>query len=208
MKMPGKCKAGIVLIAGFSLSGLWVWFFSGPAYPLWRKSDGHLPENIYFPIEEFLALNSHPNSPYVYVTGAVIAVGAMLLALKLNGRLQKWYEYVLLLLAVFVLAALLLPCLCRPAEYGRRARCLGTLRRTYHALELYAGENDNAFPEAADVSEIRHPVHYYGKGKHLTDKPFVILEDACRIHAGDMRHRLWSNGGFDVVYPWREKETK
>ena len=206
-----KKQAGIVLIAGFLLFGVWnlVWF--SPIYPLWQKLDGRLPENIYFPVEEFLALNGHHNSIYASLGSFIIAIGTIVWARKLNGKLQKYYEYLLLFILLFAAAMITMPCLCRPVEHARRLRCDAILRMTYVALELYAGENNNAFPETtvipdtAQTGKITHPVNYYGKGKSLNGKPFIILEDACRVHAGDLRHRIWSDGKRELFYPWRSK---
>ena len=117
-----KKQAGIVLIAGFLLFGVWnlVWF--SPVYPLWQKLDGRLPENIYFPVEEFLALNGHHNSIYASLGSFIIAIGTIVWARKLNGKLQKYYEYLLLFILLFVAAMITMPCLCRPVEHARRIR--------------------------------------------------------------------------------------
>lgn len=205
-----KKQAGIFLIAGFLLFGVWNLFWFSPVYPLWQKLDGRLPENIYFPVEEFLALNGYHNSIYALSGSLIIAIGTIAWAWKLNGKLQKWYEYLLLFILFFVAAMISMPCLCRSREHARRLRCSAMLRQTYVALEFYARENGNTFPDTTDIPDtaqigkIAHPVNYYGKGKSFTDKPFIILEDACRIHAGDMRHRIWSDGTREQFYPWRK----
>lgn len=54
-----------------------------------------LPEGIYFPVEEFLALNTNHNSPIVLIGGFLIIVCTLIWSLKLNGKLQKSYEYIL-----------------------------------------------------------------------------------------------------------------
>ena len=97
-----KKQAGIVLIAGFLLFGVWNLFWFSPVYPLWQKLDGRLPENIYFPVEEFLALNGHHNSIYALSGSLIIAIGTIAWAWKLNGKLQKWYEYLLLFILFFL----------------------------------------------------------------------------------------------------------
>ena len=191
-----KKQAGIVLIAGFLLFGVWnlVWF--SPVYPLWQKLDGRLPENIYFPVEEFLALNGHHNSIYALLGSLIIAIATIIWAWKLNGKLQKWYEYLLLFILLFVSAMITMPCLCRPVEHARRRRCDAKLRMTYVALKLYAEDNNNAFPETtvipdtAQIGKITHPVNYYGKGKSLNGKPFIILEDIMRDTRGLSRFCL------------------
>lgn len=209
MKINRKIKKWLILSAGILLSAFWMFFFAAPAYPAWQKLDDNLPETIYFPIEEFLALNCHHNSLYVYIGGAAILSGAVLLVLKLEEKLQKWYKYILLIFVLFLLQAILFPCLCRPVEYGRRALCKAMLRQAYSAIELYAEKNGGAFPETLDDNALNHPVIYYGKGKTLNDKPFIILADGIRrLHAGDMCHRIWSNGECDVFYPWRDEKEK
>ena len=127
-----KIQAGIVLIAGFLLFGVWNLFWFSPVYPLWQKLDGRLPENIYFPVEEFLALNGHHNSIYALSGSLIIAIGTIAWAWKLNGKLQKWYEYLLLFILFFVAVMISMPCLCRPREHARRLRCSAMLhiRRT------------------------------------------------------------------------------
>ena len=65
---PKKRKAGIILICGTALAFLWLWIFPQFLCPLWRKFT-FLPEEIYFPIEEFLALNINHNSPIVLIGG-------------------------------------------------------------------------------------------------------------------------------------------
>lgn len=206
IKMNVKLKTCIILGAGGLLFCLWFWFFSGPVYPLWQKLESCLPEHIYFPVEEVLALNTHHNSPHVWLGSLLIAVITAALGLKLNGKLQHYYLHILLGSVLFVFAALFLQCLCRAAEYSKRIHCLSELHAIYRDLKLYAGNNNDMFPEKSDLKEIKHPVNYYGKGKRPADKTFVILEDACRIHAGDMRHRIWSDGTREQFYPWRNKK--
>ncbi len=49
---------------------------------------------------------------------------------------------------------------------------------------------------------------FAGKGRSLKDAPFVLLEDAQRRHAGDLRHQIWSNGKIKVFHPWKIKNRK
>ena len=83
-----KKQAGIVLIAGFLLFGVWNLFWFSPVYPLWQKLNGRLPENIYFPVEEFLALNGHHNSIYALGGSLIIAIGTIAWA-RIFPRIAK-----------------------------------------------------------------------------------------------------------------------
>ena len=197
-----KRKAGIVLICGTILSLLWLWIFPELLYPCWLKIT-FLPDWIYFPVEEFLALNVVHNTPFTTIGGFCIILATLIWALKLKGKPQKIYEYILLAVIVFLLAAMMLPCLCAPREKARRLRCRAYILQAYCEISLYADENNGKLPGTFIVKEIKHPISYYGKGHSLQEKPFVILEDAVRCHAGDLRHRMLSNGKIEYFYPWK-----
>ena len=42
-----------------------------------------------------------------------------------------------------------------------------------------------------------------GAGRKIEKERFIVIEDAPRTHAGDLRHRLWSDGTIDYYYPWK-----
>ena len=199
---PEKRKGGIVLICGIVLTLLWMWIFPQYFYPLW-KNFTFLPDPFYFPIEEFLALNGHYNSPVIYIGGFILLVGTLIWSLKLNGRLKKSYEYILLAALIVLMAAMLLPCMCASREVGRRLRCVSKLKEAYCRLSLYGSENNGLLPDEFAVNESKHRINYFGKGRSLPDKIFILLEDAERCHAGDLRHQLLSNGEIKTFYPWK-----
>ena len=199
-----KCKAGIVLICGCTLAMLWMVFF--PFFYFWWLKCAFLPDVIYFPIEEFLALNAHSNSPYVPVGGFLISTTTLIWAFKLNGKPKKVYEYVFLVIIIIMVLWMLFPCLCRPKEVSRRARCCAALKEAYAQISLYADENGGKLPDSVVFPDfIEHPVNYLGKGRSLKEKKFVLFEDASRYHAGDLRHRMYSNGEIKQHYPWKER---
>ena len=102
-----KCKEGIVLICGCTLAMLWMVFF--PFFYFWWLKCAFLPDVIYFPIEEFLALNAHGNSPYVPVGGFLLSTTTLIWAFKLNGKPKKVYEYVFLVIIIIMLLWILFP---------------------------------------------------------------------------------------------------
>ena len=198
-------KSGVILIAGSVLTIFWMYGLPLFFYKWWQEVT-FLPDKIYFPIEEFLALNNHPNSPWITIGGFLIIITTILLSWKLNGRPKKRYELALLPIVILLLAGIMFPCLCRPLEYSRRARCAAQLKTSFLELKLYAEEN-NCFqlPETVSLPECKHKVNYYGKGRSLKSKPFVLFEDAERCHAGDLRHIILSDGTMKLFYPWKDK---
>lgn len=204
-KKNKNLKAGIVLICGIFLGVHWIWIFPQYACPLW-KTFSFLHKSFYFPIEEFLALNCHHNSPIVLTGGFFIIVITLLWSLKLNGKPQKYYEYILITFIIFLAAAIMMPCLCAPRETARRLRCASQLKEAYYQISLYADKNNGRLPDVFFVKEMKHSITYYGKGHSLQEKPFIILEDAGHCHAGDMRHQLLSNGEIQSFYPWKSRQ--
>lgn len=202
-----KFTAGIILLSGTILMILWKQFLPELLNKLW-KTFTFLPAHIYFPAEEFLALNINHNSLYIIIGGFCIGVFTVISALKINGKLKKWYEYLILLLIIAGMAVIIMPCLCVPAELGKRIRCQSYLKTIYVECNLYALENADYFPDSANTGNLKHSVNYFGKNKKRTDLPFIILEDAEKIHAGDMRHQIWSNGEIKTIYPWQKQNTK
>ena len=75
-----------------------------------------LPEGIYFPVEEFLALNTNHNSPIFLIGSFLIFICTLFCSLIFNGKLQKSYEYILIAVIIFLTAAMMLPCLCAPVK--------------------------------------------------------------------------------------------
>ena len=198
-----KRKGGIVLICGMTLAFFWMFIFP-QLHSVWWKICSFLPEACYFQVEEFLALNAADrSSPLILIGGFVIIAGTLFLALKLNGRLQKSYEYILLAVIILLAAAMMLPHLCAPREISRRLYCVSMLKEAYCHVSLYSAGNNGELPDSVTVRTLKHAVKYHGKGRSLQEKVFVILEDAECCHAGDLRHQVLSNGEIKPFYPWK-----
>ena len=43
---------------------------------------------------------------------------------------------------------------------------------------------------------------YPGANRKSSAERFIVMEDAPRAHAVDLRHRLCSDGTIDLYYPW------
>lgn len=201
-----KRKAAVVLLSGTALILLWIWIIPNLFLPL-CQCFSFLPESLYFPLEEFAALHGHHNSLIVSIGGFLLMICTMIVAWKLNGKPAKVYEYILSGVIVILLLAMMMPCLCVPREVARRVRCLGMLKEIYQELSVYAEENKGLFPASFPVKEKGHPVLYYGEGRSLGEPAFLLLEDAARSHAGDLRHQMWSNGEVKIIYPWKNDGT-
>ena len=112
--------------------------------------------------------------------------------------------YIVGMLIILLWAVILSPCLCVSREHARRMLCQSQLKIIYITCELYAQEHSNAFPATIDNGSLRHKVHYYGKDQKRIMPRFILLEDAEYCHAGDMRHRIWSDGKIEYFYPWKK----
>ena len=198
-KQPHRMKAAVILAAGVVLTFLWIRFWhDGAQY--WPAFRSLLPPSVYFPIEEFLALNDH-NSPWCLVGGVLIAGGFIVWAIRANGRKLRIWESALLGLIVVLLLLILLPCLCAPREIGRRVSCISDLKNAW--LELREKYPDK-LPDSFEISSPRsHTVIYRGAGRSWKEPRFILFEDGSG-HAGDLRHRFWSDGKIDAFYPWKE----
>ena len=198
-KQPHRMKAAVILAAGAVLFFLWLflWSYGAQYWPAFRSL---LPPSVYFPIEEFLALNDH-NSPWCLVGGGLIAGGFIVWAIRANGRKLRIWESALLGLIVILLLMFLLPCLCAPREKGRRLRCVSKMKIAW--LELLDKYPDK-LPDSFEVPVSRsHTVRYRGAGRSWKEPRFILFEDGSG-HAGDLRHRFWSDGKIDAYYPWKE----
>ena len=199
-KQPHRMKAAVILAAGAVLFFLWLflWTYGAQYWPAFRPL---LPPSVYFPAEEFLALNDH-NSPWCLVGGGLIAGGFMVWAIRANGRELRIRESALLGLIVIMLLMFLLPCLCAPREKGRRLTCISKMKIAWFELrEKYPDKLPDHFEFPSPRS---HTVRYRGAGKSWKGPRFILFEDASG-HAGELRHRFWSDGKIDVFYPWKNE---
>ena len=199
-KQPHRMKAAVILAAGAVLFFLWLflWSYGAQYWPAFRSL---LPPSVYFPIEEFLALNDH-NSPWSLIGGPVIAIGFLIWAIRTNngGKMRLWEKALLGLIVISVLM-FLLPCLRAPVETGRRLRCISEMKITY--MELFVRYPDRLPDHVQFQNRDGHAVRYLGKGRSWKEPKFILFEDAERCHAGDLRHRIWSDGSVDHFYPWK-----
>ncbi len=198
-KQPDRMKAAVILAAGAVLFFLWLflWSYGAQYWPAFRSL---LPPSVYFPIEEFLALNDH-NSPWCLVGGGLIAAGFIVWAIRANGRKLRIWESALLGLIVILLLMFLLPCLRAPREKSRSLRCVSKMKIAW--LELLDKYPDK-LPDSFEVPVSRsHTVRYRGAGRSWKEPRFILFEDGSG-HAGDLRHRFWSDGKIDAFYPWKE----
>ena len=63
-------------------------------------------------------------------------------------------------------------------------------------------------PDSFEISSpLGHTVMYRGAGRSWKEPRFILFEDGSG-HAGDLRHRFWSDGEIDVFYPWKMNEKK
>ncbi len=196
-KFPRRAKAvkyGLFAVA-FVLAYLW--------YILWTKEIllhwwnalyGIVPDAFFFRCEEFIALNSHNNNWPPILGFLIIILVSALCNIKKELRLGEFLCMIVLFLACI---GFLLPCLCRAKEYGKRVRCHSDLKFAGLELKAYV-EEYGSFPEKFSVQGIPKD----------SSAPFVLIEDEPRTHAGDLRHRMWSDGTVDFYYPWQKKEGK
>ncbi|MEI3040093.1 MAG: hypothetical protein V8T90_13615 [Victivallales bacterium] len=183
----------------------WVWnglWTSGILFRRWQDLYGFMPDHIFFPGEEFIVLNAHDNSWLPSLGFLVLAVVSIILSFR-----QKKLTFGLLIIifiSFFIVIVSLLPCLCRAREYSYRISCQKNLKSSSLQLIQYI-QAYQQFPENFDIK-----VGRAGKicvilspEKKTSGERFVIFEDAPRTHAGDLRHRLWSDGVVNSYYPWK-----
>ena len=189
-----------VFAAGVVLFFLWLflWSYGAGYWPVFRSL---LPPSVYFPIEEFLALNDH-NSPWCLAGGSLIIGGFLIWTIRVHGRKLRIWEGALLGLIVILLLLFLLPCLCAPREKSRRLSCVSKMKIAW--LELREKYPDKLPDDFEFPSPRSHTVRYRGAGKSWKEPRFILFEDASG-HAGDLRHRFWSDGKIDVYYPWKNE---
>ena len=198
-KQPHRMKAAVILAAGAVLLFLWLGFWdNGAGY--WSVFISVLPPFLFFPVEEFLAMNNH-NSPWCLAGGGLIIGGFLVWAIRAHGRKLRIWESALLGLIAVLLLLFLLPCLCAPREKVRRISCISAMKRTW--LEL-RDQYPDRLPDHFEIQgRHRHTVRYRGGGRRWKEPRFILFEDGSRSHAGDLRHRLWSDGEIDTCYPWK-----
>lgn len=171
----------------------------------WYKTESFLPDWIYFPIEEFFAFNIHNNTLFMKLPMALLFAVFFIWSLVLNGRKIRFFDFLMVFFVLLFFLFLMMPCLCRPMEYARRKNCAAVMHSMYQTMSLYA-EN---LPDRIELEPNNgHKIHYFGEGKNINDSKFILFEDADRSHAGNLKHRLYSDGTFEAFYPWKKSEVK
>ena len=113
------------------------------------------------------------------------------------------------------------PCVLR-REINPRVACIANMKQLGYVLTMYAHDNNDFYPDnlemissysggdreifycpAAKQKEGFSDYIYFGKGKKVTDPPFVLLEDKTENHRGNFKNRLMSN---NVVIPSKKIE--
>ena len=107
-------------------------------------------------------------------------------------------------------------------EYHHRMGCRSHIKQLSIGLAMYAHDNNDFYPDNLEtISNYRELGHgffscpavkkkegfsdyiYFGKGKKVTDPPFVLLEDKTENHRGNFKNRLMSD---NVVIPSKKIE--
>lgn len=203
----------ILFVPAFYWWGLWI---RGTVLQWWRGLEGRISLPMFFEWEEFIALHSHPNEWPGRVGFYLIILVVIFFILLSAMRIIKTEIKKLLIPLVFALLLLFFSiCLCQSEERSNRKFCPVNLKNYHSALINYAadyGFYPTALPEKAEAIEKYRP-HYLplknrnylfpGAGRKIGKERFIVMEDAPRAHAGDLRHRLWSDGTIDFYYPWK-----
>ena len=170
---------------------------------LWGNLFGILPDRYFFPCEEFIAFQSHGNSLPASLFFWVLSLGILIYMVRQTRKKEIQAGFLFFLIVLFLASTCnLLPCLCRAKEYGRRIRCQSDLRKIGMELKLYLDKYET-FPSEVIIEKPhgRIAVSLLSDSK-MSGFRYLVYEDAPRTHAGDLRHRLWSDGTIDFSYPW------
>ena len=199
-KKKAKIKTFMLMLGSILLPVFWGLFLSFLNF-FWHKTYSFLPDYVYFRVEEFFAFNIHNNTMFMKLPMAVMFIGFFVWALIRNGRNGNFADFLLIIVVLIFFLYMMMPCLCRPAEYARRANCISVMKSMQQTL-MYI----ESLPEELEVQPRNgHKVHYFGKSKNINDKKFILFEDADRSHAGNLKHRLYSDGTLEVFYPWKKR---
>ena len=204
LKCQRKLKAFLLMTGSILLPSCWGLLLSF-LNTFWHKTYSFLPDWIYFPIEEFFAFNIHNNTMFMKLPMALLFAVFFIWSLVLNGRKIRFSDFLMIIFVLIFFIFLMMPCLCRPMEYARRKNCAAVMHSMYQMMSLYA-EN---LPDRIELEpHDGHKIHYFGEGKNINDSKFILFEDADRVHAGNLKHRLYSDGTIEHFYPWKKSEVK
>lgn len=189
------------LFVGFLPRLLWqVLCQSQWLYKWWQSWYGKVSDGLFFRLEDFFATMS-PNSVVSLVVSWMFLLAGLFAMLHLTRGRRRWYESVWAFCIFLIMLLFQMPCLCISRERTHRIVCNSEFKQAF--LTLY--EEGETLPEYFEIKQtFPHAVVYSSSGNILdSNERFVILEDAPRSHAGDLRHRLWSDGTVESFYPWK-----
>ena len=200
------------------IPAFWWWgIWRGGTLLKWCQTlEGHLAIPTFFEWEEFIALHSHSNEwPGHCGFYLILIAGVTFLLLRIASVIRTDARALLIIMGFTALLLFFSVCMCQSKERTNRKFCSVNLKNYYPALTNYAADNDSypaSLPKKDEENEKYRPGFLYAKGMNFlypgaNKKPsgerFIVIEDAPRTHAGDLRHRLWSDGTIDSYYPWK-----
>lgn len=198
-KKKAKLKTFLLMLGCILLPSCWGLLLSF-LNTFWHKTYSLLPDRIYFPVEEFFAFNIHNNTMFMKLPMALLFIVFFIWALIENGRNIRFFDFLMIIFVLIFFLFLMMPCMCRPMEYARRKNCAAVMRSMYQTMSLYVGN----LPDRIELEpHDGHKIHYFGEGKNINDSKFVLFEDADRVHAGNLKHRFYSDGSCEEYYHWK-----
>jgi hypothetical protein len=198
-RKKAKTKTFLLMLGSILLPSCWGLLLSF-LNTFWHKTYSFLPARIYFPVEEFFAFNIHNNTMFMKLPMALLFIVFFVWALIENGRDIRFFDFLMIIFVLIFFIFLMMPCMCRPLEYVCRKNCAAVMRSMYQTMSLYV-EN---LPDRIEFElHDGHKIHYFGEGKNINDSKFVLFEDADRVHAGNLKHRFYSDGSCEEYYHWK-----
>ncbi len=208
------------------IPAFWWWgiWSHGSVLRWWRAFEGKVATPTFFEWEEFIALHSHNNEwpGRIGFYGIILLILIFLLLyavriIRIPVRQAAGPKGLMVLLAFTLIILFFSICLCRSKEKEARWGCQSALNLYQKAFISYFNKHESYpsalqtsdFPDEASQAKLemfitRYCHHLYpGADKKPDDQCFIVIEDAPRAHAGDLRHRLWSDGTIDSYYPWK-----
>jgi len=165
---------------------------------------GILPECIFFPVEDFIAMKQ------VFLMQAafylVLLAGLWVVFLEVRRKPARWQRRVLFLMPLLVIAFMgSCELLLAPREAVQRILCRNDMNAILKQCMEYADRNHGQFP--AIMPEPRGSLSwryrsgnylYYGKNRRHSEPSFILLSDKFRNHAGNLQHYGYSDGSLQT----------
>lgn len=207
----------VFLLLILFIPALWWWHIwsSGVLLKWWQGLERQFAPSTFFRWEEFIALHSHQNEWPGRVGFYLILLFAIFFILLSTFRIIKTEIKMLLVPSILTMLLLFFSiCLCQSKEKNNRKFCPVNLRNYHSALINYAadyGFYPTVLPDKEETIEKYRPHSlplknrnylFPGAGRKIGKERFIIMEDVPHAHAGDLRHRLWSDGTIDFYYSW------